>query len=125
VDVRVIIPDEPDGPIVAMANWSYTKELLPAGVKVYRYQGGFMHQKVLLMDQHTSGVGTANFDNRSFRLNFEITLLVDDGAFASKVSDMLETDIQHSMEVTMKDFEGKPFWFPLAMGIARLMSPVL
>jgi cardiolipin synthase len=108
-----------------MANWSYTKELLPAGVKVYRYQGGFMHQKVLLMDQHTSGVGTANFDNRSFRLNFEITLLVDDGAFASKVSDMLEADIKHSMEVTMKDFEDKPFWFPLVMGIARLMSPVL
>ncbi len=125
VDVRVIIPDEPDGPIVAMANWSYTKELLPAGVKVYRYQGGFMHQKVLLMDQRTSGVGTANFDNRSFRLNFEITLLVDDEAFASKVSDMLEADIQHSMEVSMKDFEDKPFWFPLAMGIARLMSPVL
>lgn len=125
VDVRVIIPDEPDGPIVAMANWSYTKELLPAGVRVYRYQGGFMHQKVLLMDQHTSGVGTANFDNRSFRLNFEITLLVDDGAFASQVSDMLEADIKHSMEVTIKDFKDKPFWFPLAMGIARLMSPVL
>ena len=61
VDVRVIIPDEPDGPMVAMANWSYTQELLPVGVKVYRYQGGFMHQKVLLMDDELAGVGTANF----------------------------------------------------------------
>ena len=85
VDVRVLIPDEPDGPVVAMANWSYTRDLLPTGVKVYRYQGGFMHQKVLLMDDHIAGVGTANFDNRSFRLNFEITLLVHDPQFASQV----------------------------------------
>ena len=125
VDVRVIIPDEPDGPFVAMANWSYTKELLPAGVQVYRYQGGFMHQKVLLMDDQISGVGTANFDNRSFRLNFEITLLVDDPAFATKVSTMLEADMQHSRKVYEEDIKNKPFWFPLAMGIARLMSPVL
>ncbi len=125
VDVRVIIPDEPDGPFVAMANWSYTKELLPAGVQVYRYQGGFMHQKVLLMDNQISGVGTANFDNRSFRLNFEITLLVDDPAFASKVSTMLETDMQHSRKVYIDEIEEKHIWFQLAMGIARLMSPVL
>jgi len=125
VDVRVIIPDEPDGPFVAMANWSYTKELLPAGVKVYRYQGGFMHQKVLLMDKNISGVGTANFDNRSFRLNFEITLLVHDAEFARKVSDMLETDMHRSRQVCMEEIRQKPAWFPLAMGAARLMSPVL
>ena len=77
------------------------------------------------MDDHIAGVGTANFDNRSFRLNFEITLLVDDPNFAGKVSAMLEADMQHSIEVTLKDIEKKPWWFPLAMGIARLMSPVL
>jgi len=125
VDVRVIIPDQPDGPIVAMANWSYTKELLPAGVQVYRYQGGFMHQKVLLMDNHTSGVGTANFDNRSFRLNFEITLLIDDPDFASKVSTMLEADMQHSRKVYIEEIDERPYRFKLAMGVARLMSPVL
>ncbi len=125
VDVRVIIPDEPDGPFVAMANWSYTKELLPAGVKVYRYQGGFMHQKVLLMDDHIAGVGTANFDNRSFRLNFEITLLVDNPEFANQVSNMLEADMQHSRKVYMEDIKNKPGWFPFAMGVARLFSPVL
>lgn len=125
VDVRVLIPDEPDGPFVAMANWSYTKELLPAGVKLYRYQGGFMHQKVVLMDDQIAGVGTANFDNRSFRLNFEITLLVHSHDFTAKVSAMLETDFSHAHEVSKDDLEDKPFWFPLAMGGARLMSPLL
>ena len=125
VDVRVLIPDEPDGPFVAMANWSYTKELLPAGVKVYRYRGGFMHQKVVLMDDQIAGVGTANFDNRSFRLNFEITLLVYGQEFAAKVSAMLESDLQHAHRVSAADIQNKPFWFPLAMGAARLMSPLL
>jgi cardiolipin synthase A/B len=125
VDVRVIIPDEPDGPVVGMANWSFTRELLPAGVKVYRYQGGFMHQKVLLMDDHLAGIGTANFDNRSFRLNFEITLLVDGKRFATEVAGMLETDLSRCREVTLADIAAKPAWFPLGMGAARLFSPVL
>lgn len=125
VDVRVIIPDEPDGLMVAMANWSYTRELLPVGVKVYRYQGGFMHQKVLLMDDAMAGVGTANFDNRSFRLNFEITLLVHDPLFAAQVEQMLQEDILRCRQVSMEEIANKPAWFPLAMGIARLFSPVL
>jgi len=125
VDVRVLIPDEPDGPVVAMANWSYTRDLLPTGVKVYRYQGGFMHQKVLLLDDHTAGVGTANFDNRSFRLNFEITLLVHDPAFAAQVDAMLQTDLRCSRQVSLQEIDDKPLWFPLAMGVARLFGPVL
>ena len=125
VDVRVMIPDEPDGPVVGMANWSYTRELLPPGVKVYRYQGGFMHQKVFLMDDHVAGVGTANFDNRSFRLNFEITLVTHDRAFASQVEAMLEADFRRSRQVSLAEFDSKPAWFPLAMGISRLFSPVL
>ncbi|AQA19734.1 cardiolipin synthase [Halioglobus japonicus] len=125
VDVRVLIPDEPDGPMVAMANWSFTRELLAAGVKIYRYQGGFMHQKVLLMDDQLAGVGTANFDNRSFRLNFEITVLVNDVFFARKVEDMLNTDLGRSREVSLDEFDNKPAWFTVAMATARLFAPVL
>ena len=84
-----------------------------------------MHQKVLLMDDTIAGVGTANFDNRSFRLNFEITLLVHDTDFAGKVETMLEADMQRSREVSAAEIASKPAWFPLAMGIARLFAPVL
>jgi len=125
VDVRVMIPDEPDGLVVAMANWSFTRELLPAGVKVYRYKNGFMHQKVFLMDDEIAGVGTANFDNRSFRLNFEITVLVQDDGFSESIETMMANDFSRSHLVTQQDIDNKPFWFPLAMGAARLMSPVL
>ena len=125
VDVRVLIPDRPDGPVVGMANWAFTRELLPAGVNVYRYSEGFMHQKVFLMDDRLAGVGTANFDNRSFRLNFEITALVEDPDFCSQVEIMLQDDFAGSKRVLAQDIRDKPFWFPLAMGVARLLSPVL
>ncbi|MFT4767711.1 MAG: cardiolipin synthase [Glaciecola sp.] len=125
VDVRVMIPDTADGPVVGLANWSFTRELLPAGVAVYRYEPAFMHQKVLLMDRELAGVGTANFDNRSFRLNFEITALVHDEAFCDEVETMLLTDFSQSRLVTVDELARKPFWFPLATAAARLMSPVL
>lgn len=125
VDVRIMIPDEPDGAMVAMANWSYTQELLAVGVKVFRYQGGFMHQKVLLMDDQLAGVGTANFDNRSFRLNFEITLLVSDLFFARKVEAMLKKDLTHCRQVELEEFATRPMWFTIGMAVARLFSPVL
>jgi len=125
VDVRIIIPDEPDGPMVAMANWAYTRELLAVGVKVFRYQGGFLHQKVLLMDDQLAGVGTANFDNRSFRLNFEITMLVHDLFFAREVERMLETDLTRCRQVTLQEATSKPMWMRLGMAVARLFSPVL
>jgi cardiolipin synthase len=125
VDVRIIIPDEPDGPVVAMANWAYTRELLAVGVKVFRYQGGFLHQKVLLMDDQLAGVGTANFDIRSFRLNFEITMLAHDLFFAREVEAMLEKDLAQCRQVTLEEARSKPLWMRLAMAVARLFSPVL
>ncbi|WP_439105934.1 cardiolipin synthase [Congregibacter sp.] len=125
VDVRVMIPDKADGPVVGLANWSFTRELLPAGVAVYRYEPAFMHQKVLLLDRELAGVGTANFDNRSFRLNFEITALVHEEAFCDEVEKMLLEDFSHSRLVTVEELAAKPPWFPLATAAARLMSPVL
>jgi len=125
VDVRVMIPDRSDGPIVGLANWSFTRELLPAGVAVYRYEPAFMHQKVFLLDRELAGVGTANFDNRSFRLNFEITALVHDAGFCDEVEAMLEGDFARSRLVTLEELEDKSFAFNLATSAARLMAPVL
>jgi cardiolipin synthase len=84
-----------------------------------------MHQKVMLMDENVAGVGTANFDNRSFRLNFEITLLVHNAGFAQEVDTMLRNDIARSREVEREELKDNPFWFRLGMSVARLFAPVL
>jgi cardiolipin synthase len=77
------------------------------------------------MDDRIAGVGTANFDNRSFRLNFEITLLVEDPVFAAQVDQMLRADMGRCRQVTMEEIDNKPVWFPLAMAVARLFAPLL
>ncbi|MGH8320341.1 MAG: cardiolipin synthase, partial [Gammaproteobacteria bacterium] len=75
VDVRILIPNRADHFIVFNASSLYAHEAVSAGIKVYRYQPGFLHQKVLLIDEDAAAVGSANLDNRSFRLNFELTVL--------------------------------------------------
>ena len=91
----------------------------------FRYQPGFLHQKVVLVDDIAASIGSANLDNRSFRLNFEITVLTVDRAFASQVESMLLADFADSFEIDSNDYRGKTFWLRMAMHVARLFSPIL
>lgn len=85
---------------------------------------GFLHQKVLLVDDDISAIGTANFDNRSFRLNFEIMAVVADIAFASEVEQMFLDDFEKSKLMHPGDYENRSFWFKLAVRLARLTAPI-
>ncbi len=96
VDVRILIPDTPDHLAVFLAAYSYFDEVDDTGVKFYRYTDGFLHQKVMLIDDESASIGTANFDNRSFRLNFEITALIEDSTLVSEVERMFEADFAHA-----------------------------
>jgi len=124
VDVRILIPDKADHLLVYLASFNYFSELVRTGIRFFRYTDGFLHQKVMLIDDETATIGTANFDNRSFRLNFEITCIVKDKAFASEVEAMLEEDFTHTYEMTMDDIQKKPLWFNFASKLARLTSPI-
>ncbi|CAB1065684.1 Cardiolipin synthase, bacterial type ClsA [Olavius sp. associated proteobacterium Delta 1] len=125
VDVRILLPEKADHRTVYLASFSYYQNALPNGIKLYRYTAGFMHQKVFLIDSSCAAVGTANLDNRSFRLNFEITLLNYDPGFIKEVEDMLADDFSRSRPVTMEDYSQKSFFFKLAVRSARLLAPIL
>ncbi|MGE7990287.1 cardiolipin synthase [Pseudomonas sp. NPDC089554] len=125
VDVRVLIPSRPDHRIVYAASSLFAFEAVRAGVRMFRYQPGFLHQKVVLVDDEVSAIGSANLDNRSFRLNFEITLLTIDRAFADQVERMLEEDFEQSREITAEDSRDTHRLQQLGMRIARLISPIL
>lgn len=124
VDVRVIIPRNPDNILVGLSAYSYLPELERAGVKVYKYNEGFMHQKVVLVDDDTSAIGTANFDNRSFRLNFEITMAMRDKDFGKQVEKMLLDDLSRSTRVSAAVYTQSHFLFRLAVSVSRLMAPL-
>jgi cardiolipin synthase len=80
---------------------------------------------VILIDDSVSGIGTANFDNRSFRLNFEITAIVVDREFNNEVEQMFLDDFQNSSIMESGAYATKPFWFRLAVRLANLTSPML
>jgi cardiolipin synthase len=125
VDVRIMLPSRPDHWLSWLASFSYLKDTLPWGVKMYRYQDGFLHQKVLLIDDGLASVGTANLDMRSLRLNFEITLLFADEGFAAEVAKMLEVDFTRCHPLVMAEIADRPAPFKLAVQVARLLAPIL
>jgi cardiolipin synthase len=125
VDVRVMLPNIPDHILVYLAGFAYIAEAEPAGVKFYRYQPGFMHHKVILVDDDLAAVGTANFDNRSIRLNFELMLVFADKPFTATVCQMLEKDLANCREATADELASRPFLFRMAVSVARLMAPNL
>jgi cardiolipin synthase len=94
-------------------------------VEFYRYQDGFLHQKAMLIDDGVAAVGTANFDNRSFRLNFEITAIVAEPEFAAEVERMFEADFAASRLMGAQELESKSYLFRVGVRIARLVAPVL
>ena len=125
VDVRVLIPEKADSKLVTLAAYAFFDQIKAAGVKFYRYQEGFLHQKVVLVDDTLATVGTSNFDNRSFRLNFEITAAIADKDFAAEAATMLEADFANARLMERDEYDKKPLWFKFAVRTAHLTAPVL
>ena len=124
VDVRILLPDRADHLLVWLSSFTFLEQTVPFGVKLYRYGKGFLHQKVMLVDDRLACVGTANFDNRSFRLNFEISALSPDPAFVGEVKAMLTRDFENATETKVGDFTRRSFAFRAACRAARLLAPV-
>ena len=125
VDVRIILPNRPDHLLVYLCSFSYYAELKDVGIKLYRYSSGFMHQKVILCDRTIAGVGTINFDNRSFYLNFEVMTFAITPEFIANIEVMLIDDLKASHLVDFSQYQNKSFWFRLAARISRLLEPIL
>ncbi len=125
VDVRVLFPAKSDNPVVDLATLWFASELDGVGIHFYRYGSGFLHQKVFLVDSDVASVGSTNFDNRSFRLQFELNVLVVDGSFAREVEDMLLKDFERSEPYEPSVLRKAPFPKRLAVSLARLTAPLL
>lgn len=125
VDVRLLVADRRDHLIVWLAAFAYFDEVRAAGVRVHRYADGFMHQKVLVVDDSFASIGSVNLDNRSCRLNFEITGLVFDAGFARRVAAMLEADFAKSFvyETPLESAASRLRRY--GAPVARLFAPIL
>ena len=125
VAVNIMIPSMPDHPFVYWATLKNVASLLEAGVKVYHYENGFLHSKVLVIDDELASVGTANMDNRSFTLNFEVNAFIYDESVARSLKQAFINDMKVSSRLTEERYEQRSTWIKFKEGISQLLSPIL
>ena len=125
VDVRIIFPKIADHKIVNTASYSYFGDILRAGGKVYLYTKGFIHSKVVIIDDKIFSTGSANMDLRSFMLNFEINAFIYDKKVILSATEDFFKDIKNSKELTEDDYNSRKTSRKVAESIARLFSPIL
>lgn len=125
VEVNIMIPSMPDHPFVYWATLKNVASLLEAGVKVYHYENGFLHSKVLVIDDELASVGTANMDNRSFTLNFEVNAFIYDESVARSLKQAFINDMKVSSRLTEERYEQRSTWIKFKEGISQLLSPIL
>lgn len=124
VDVRILMAGRRDHWLVWLAGFAFIEAMRGSGVKIFRYCGGFMHQKVVLVDDAVAAIGSHNLDSRSCRLNFELSAIFADPGFAAEVAAMLETDFART-EVYDRPLAATPVAIRLAAPVARLFAPLL
>lgn len=125
LDVRIMIPNKPDHMFVYWATLSYIGELLKAGAKVYIYDNGFIHAKMIVVDKKAASVGTANIDVRSFRLNFEVNAFIYHRESAEQLAEIFEKDMEKSWQLTEEIYVERPKIIRFKESISRLLSPIL
>ena len=125
VDVRIMIPCKPDHPFVYWATYWYCGGLLKYGVKVYIYEYGFLHAKTLVIDGTVASVGTANFDVRSFKLNFECNAVIYDTKTSQMLYDIFMDDLNYSMELTRELYLERGVLIRFKESVCRLLAPLL
>lgn len=125
VDVRIMIPSKPDHPLVYWGSLSYVGELLETGAKAYRYEGGFLHAKTVVVDDLCASIGTTNWDIRSFKSNFESNVVVYEEAFVEQQRRIFERDLQRSRELTKEEYAKRGRVIRTKEALARLFSPLL
>lgn len=125
IDVRLMIPKRSDTKSAQMATYSYVDKMLKAGVKVYLYDKGFLHSKILLIDDALTCFGSSNFDFRSFEHNFEVNVFAYQQDFAVKMGDMFKQDIRDCEELTYPVWRKRPITKRLVESFMRLFAPLL
>ena len=125
VDVRLMIPEKSDTKMAYLATRSYLKSVMKAGVKVYFYQPGFLHSKLVVTDDFLAVVGSTNLDFRSFEHNFEISAFIYDTETAIRLKNLFLEDLQDCTKINLSRWVKRPLTIRFLESLVRLFSPLL
>lgn len=125
VELIILFPKIADHKIVNTASYSYFQEILESGGKVYLYNKGFLHSKVIIIDDFMASTGSANMDLRSFKLNFEVNAFIYDRKIIEEIKKDFMMDLDDSEELERMKFESRNTFMKVKESISRLFSPLL
>ena len=125
VDVRIMIPKMTDTRWIHWGSMSYLDELMEAGIKVYMYQKGFLHSKLIVCDDCLSSVGSTNMDFRSFEHNFEVNAFMYDQASALMLKEIFLSDQKDAKLLQLKAWRMRPWSQKVKESVIRLFAPLL
>ena len=125
IDVKLLVPAKSDSFVVNTTTQSYFQELMNAGVKIYTYDKGFIHAKTMVCDKKIAIIGTANLDNRSFDLNFEINAIVYDEQIATELKEIYDKDLAMSTQVVPEEWAQRPLYMKLMERVLHLFSSLM
>jgi cardiolipin synthase len=125
VAVHVVVPAVLDSLLVRAASRSHYLDMLEAGVRIHHYRGGLLHSKTVTVDRDLAVIGSANLDTRSFRLNFEVTMMIYDTDVASLVRFMQRGYIEQSDDVRLTEWRRRPWYRKAVENSAQLVGPLL
>ncbi|MBR5029810.1 MAG: cardiolipin synthase [Muribaculaceae bacterium] len=125
VDVRLMIPRKPDSILLRYASYSYVKQCLTAGIKIYFYEPGMLHSKVVVVDDDFVTTGSTNFDFRSFEHNFESNVLLYSKEFNQRMRDVMLVDMKECTRINLRTWRKRPIWQKAVESVVRLFGPLL
>lgn len=125
VDVRIMMPRVPDSRMIRYASYSYITQCLEAGIKVYFYEPGMIHSKLLIIDDNLVSTGSTNFDFRSLENNFEANLLIYSEDVNRRMRDIFFADLQNCSRLKLSEWRKRPYLQRVLESMVRLVSPVL
>lgn len=125
IDVRIMVPNKPDHMFVYWATYSHIGELANLGARIYIYENGFIHTKMIIIDDEVTSMGSANFDYRSFKLNFESNVFIYDYKTTHNFYQIYLKDIEKSKLITYEEYKNRSIIIKIKEAFARLISPIL
>lgn len=124
IDVKIIIPSQPDHFFVYWASQANIQQLLEAGVKIFRYKNGFIHSKIMIVDRLAATVGTANLDIRSMEINFEVNAFLYDVEVIARLEEDFVRDLEDSIAYDIGTFMKRKLHVRMLEAMGRLVSPL-
>ncbi|MGL6120612.1 MAG: phospholipase D-like domain-containing protein, partial [Fusobacteriaceae bacterium] len=125
IKIKIIIPDKSDHFFIYWVNQAFAWDLLKYGVQFYHYKNGFIHSKLMIIDDKIATLGTVNFDYRSFYQNFELNINLYNGPIIIELRNLFIKDLKNSEPLTLEDFGKRTFIIKIKESVFRLLSPIL